>query len=169
MVWHGGSRDGVMARFLARDWWPTADGTLVAHERSFDPLSGILTIGAEQKGFVLPGLYPILRNAHVGTPLSLLLAALVGGIYALLVALVLMRLSGLPAGIATFAVLGITYNLFRNWEKIGPAAQALNSVPGISIWALMLGWRTSVFSCSSISSWCASTYAQIASSCAWDR
>ncbi len=50
-----------------------------------------------------------------------------------------MRLSGLPAGIATFAVLGITYNLIRNWEKIGPAAQALNSVPGISIWALMLG------------------------------
>ncbi len=21
LVWHGGSRDGVMARFLARDWW----------------------------------------------------------------------------------------------------------------------------------------------------
>ena len=99
-------------------------------------LSGILTIGAEQKSFVLPGLFPILRTAHVGTPVSLVLAALVGGVYALLVGLVLMRLSGLPAGIATFAVLGITYNLFRNWEKIGPAAQALNSVPGTSIWAL---------------------------------
>ena len=83
-------------------------------------LSGILTIDAQQKSFVLPGLFPILRNTHVGTPLSLLLAALVGGIYALLVGLVLMRLSGLPAGIATFAVLGITYNVFRNWEKIGP-------------------------------------------------
>lgn len=44
LVWHGGSRDGVMARFLARDWWETDDGTIVAHERSFDPLSGILTI-----------------------------------------------------------------------------------------------------------------------------
>ncbi len=44
MVWHGGSRDGVMARFLASDWWETEDGTIVAHSRSFDPLSGILTI-----------------------------------------------------------------------------------------------------------------------------
>ena len=107
-------------------------------------LSGILTIDAQQKGFVLPGLYPFLRHTHVGTPLSLLLAALVGGLYALLVGLVLMRLSGLPAGIATFAVLGITYNLFRNWEKIGPAAQALNSVPESTIWGLMLGCLISV-------------------------
>ena len=32
LVWHGGSRDGVMARFLQRDWWQTADGTLIAHD-----------------------------------------------------------------------------------------------------------------------------------------
>lgn len=44
LVWHGGSRDGVMARFLDRDWWQTSDGTLHAQERSFDPLSGILTV-----------------------------------------------------------------------------------------------------------------------------
>ena len=45
LVWHGGSRDGVMARFLARDWW-TADGTLFAQEREFDPLSGVLTVNS---------------------------------------------------------------------------------------------------------------------------
>jgi SAM-dependent methyltransferase len=44
LVWHGGSRDGVMAQFLDRDWWPASDGTVVAHERSFDALSGVLTI-----------------------------------------------------------------------------------------------------------------------------
>ena len=44
LVWHGGSRDGVMARFLDRDWWKTGDGTLVAQERSFDSLSGRLTV-----------------------------------------------------------------------------------------------------------------------------
>ena len=43
LVWHGGSRDGVMARFLARDWW-TTDKTLFAHEREFDPVSGLLTV-----------------------------------------------------------------------------------------------------------------------------
>ncbi len=50
LVWHGGNRDGVMARFLARDWWTTEDGTLVAHERSFDPLSGLLTIRSTFRG-----------------------------------------------------------------------------------------------------------------------
>jgi len=44
LLWHGGNRDGVMARFLARDWWQTNDGTLIGHERSFDPLSGKLTV-----------------------------------------------------------------------------------------------------------------------------
>ena len=49
-IWHGGSRDGVMARFLARDWWATKDGTMIAHERSFDPLSGVLTIESTWRG-----------------------------------------------------------------------------------------------------------------------
>jgi SAM-dependent methyltransferase len=44
LVWQGGSRDGVMARFLDRDWWRTSDGTLVAQERTFDALSGVLTV-----------------------------------------------------------------------------------------------------------------------------
>lgn len=50
LIWHGGSRDGVMARFLSRDWWQTTDGTMIAHERSFDPLSGVLTIGSTWRG-----------------------------------------------------------------------------------------------------------------------
>ncbi|MGQ0647517.1 MAG: class I SAM-dependent methyltransferase [Gemmatimonadaceae bacterium] len=44
LVWHGGSRDGVMARFLAKDWWRTSNDTVVTQERRFDPLSGVLTI-----------------------------------------------------------------------------------------------------------------------------
>ena len=50
LVWHGGSRDGIMARFLDRDWWTTSDGTMVAHERSFDPLSGQLHIRSVWRG-----------------------------------------------------------------------------------------------------------------------
>lgn len=50
LVWHGGSRDGVMAKFLARDWWQTDDGTMVGHERSFDALSGILTVRSTWQG-----------------------------------------------------------------------------------------------------------------------
>jgi branched-chain amino acid transport system permease protein len=99
-------------------------------------LSGLLTLETSQKQFVLPNLIPILRDHHVGTLVSLVLAAAAGGIYALAVGLPLMRLSGLPAGIATFAVLGITYNVLRYWEKIGPGAQAIPLVPESGIWTL---------------------------------
>ena len=59
LVWHGGSRDGVMAQFLARDWWETSDGTVIAHERSFDPVSGLLTIES-----ILKGSKSIQRRTH---------------------------------------------------------------------------------------------------------
>ncbi|MDQ6612521.1 MAG: methyltransferase domain-containing protein [Gemmatimonadota bacterium] len=50
LVWHGGSRDGVMARFLARDWWSSANGTLFGQERAFDPLSGFLEVRSTWRG-----------------------------------------------------------------------------------------------------------------------
>jgi SAM-dependent methyltransferase len=50
LVWHGGSRDGIMAGFLARDWWRAGDGSLIAQERSFDPLSGVLTVRSTWSG-----------------------------------------------------------------------------------------------------------------------
>lgn len=50
LLWHGGSRDGVVGRFLRRDWWRTGNGTLVAQERSFDPISGFLTIHSVWQG-----------------------------------------------------------------------------------------------------------------------
>ena len=50
LVWHGGSRDGVMAKFLARDWWQANDGTMIGHQRSFDSLSGVLTVESTWRG-----------------------------------------------------------------------------------------------------------------------
>jgi ubiquinone/menaquinone biosynthesis C-methylase UbiE len=50
LVWYGGNRDGVMARFLERDWWQTEDGTLIAQERGFDPLSGFLSVSTVWSG-----------------------------------------------------------------------------------------------------------------------
>jgi SAM-dependent methyltransferase len=50
LVWHGASRDGVMAKFLERDWWTTRNGTIIGHERQFDPLSGILTVRSTWRG-----------------------------------------------------------------------------------------------------------------------
>lgn len=50
LLWHGGARDGVMSRFLTRDWWNTADGTIFGQERRFDPLSGFLEVSSTWSG-----------------------------------------------------------------------------------------------------------------------
>jgi branched-chain amino acid transport system permease protein len=102
-------------------------------------LSGILTLGAEQKDFVIPTMFPFLRHEHVSTVPSLALAAAAGAVFALVVGVPLMRLSGLPAGIATFAVLGITYNVLSYWQKIGPGVTALALVPESGVWTLTVG------------------------------
>lgn len=91
--------------------------------------AGVLTIPLESKTGVLPELFPLLRDHTVGNIVSLVIAAAVGGAFALLVGTPLMRLSGLAAGIATFAVLEITHNLLREWDKIGPGATTLSLVP----------------------------------------
>jgi branched-chain amino acid transport system permease protein len=91
--------------------------------------AGVMTIPLESKTGVLPDLFPVLREHTVGNLASLVLAAAVGGVFAFLVGLPLMRLSGLAAGIATFAVLEITHNVLREWTKIGPGATTLALVP----------------------------------------
>jgi branched-chain amino acid transport system permease protein len=91
--------------------------------------AGVMTIPLESKTGVLPDIYPLLRDHTIGNVWSLVLSAAVGGAFAFAVGLPLMRLSGLAAGIATFAVLEITHNLLREWTKIGPGATTLSLVP----------------------------------------
>ena len=90
---------------------------------------GILSIEAATKPFVLPGLWSFLADTTVGNVASLAIAAGLGALWALVVGTPLMRLSGLAAGIATFAVLEITHNVLRNWAKIGPGPKTLSLVP----------------------------------------
>ena len=91
--------------------------------------AGLMTISAPVKRGIMPSLFPVLRNHSVGNVESLLIAAALGAVFALVVGLPLMRLSGLAAGIATFAVLGITHNVLFNYTKIGPGATALTNIP----------------------------------------
>jgi len=91
--------------------------------------AGVLTVPSQSKSFVLPELFPFLRDTTVGSLASLGIAAAVGGVFAFLVGMPLMRLSGLAAGIATFAVLEVTHNLLREWTSIGPGATTLSLVP----------------------------------------
>jgi branched-chain amino acid transport system permease protein len=91
--------------------------------------AGVMTIPVSLKPTITPGLFSLLGDHSLGNVPSLVLAAAVGGIFALLVGIPLMRLSGLAAGIATFAVLGVTHNILSNWTKIGPGPLTLTTVP----------------------------------------
>jgi branched-chain amino acid transport system permease protein len=91
--------------------------------------AGVMTVPSDVKPAALPDVFPLIRDHMLGNVPSLLLAAGVGALFALVVGLPLMRLSGLAAGIATFAVLEVTHNVLRNWTKIGPGPGLLSLVP----------------------------------------
>ena len=102
--------------------------------------AGVLSVPRAEKPAIMQYLFPFLRDHTVGNISSLAIAAGVGGVYALLVGLPLMRLSGLTAGIATFGVLEITHNVLRYYEKIGPGSNAFSSVPETTgLWQAAIG------------------------------
>jgi branched-chain amino acid transport system permease protein len=102
--------------------------------------AGVLTVPEDQKNAIMPGLAHFLLHTNVGNLASLLLAAVAGLVFAFVVGLPLMRLSGLAAGIATFGVLVITNNVLRYWEKVGPGLNAFSSVPQTTgIWQAAIG------------------------------
>jgi branched-chain amino acid transport system permease protein len=102
--------------------------------------AGELSIPADTKSSILPNVYSVIRDHSVGNVWSLVIAAAIGGVFAFLVGIPLMRLSGLAAGIATFAILEITQNIVGNWERIGPGPLTLSTVPQTTdLWQATVG------------------------------
>ena len=102
--------------------------------------AGVLTMPESLKRVEMPGLYHFLLTTNVGNVASLALAAAVGGVAAFAVGLPLMRLSGLAAGIATFAVLEITNNVLTYDGSIGPGVNNFSAVPSTTgIWQAAIG------------------------------
>ena len=98
-------------------------------------VSALLTMKATAKSVFLPDLPPIIANAEWAT----FPGALAGGIAAALVALVvgwpLMRLSGISASIATFAILVVAYVVFGNWTSVTGGQNSLMGLPAyVDLW-----------------------------------
>lgn len=101
---------------------------------------GILLASPSVKKSTISTMFPFLIKAHTGFWTALLLAAVLGGLLAALVAPVLMRLNGLQAGIATFAFLAVVNEVLANWKAIGPASSQQGfffSDPSISMQTLL--------------------------------
>jgi branched-chain amino acid transport system permease protein len=102
--------------------------------------AGLVSVPEPLKRSVSPELAGFIASAQVPNWLSLVIAAVVGGVFAFVFGIPLMRLSGLAAGIATFAVLEIVHNVLRNWPRIGPGAKTLSLVPETtSMWQATIG------------------------------
>lgn len=103
-------------------------------------VSALLTMPAAAKGVFLPDLPSFL--AAVEWPA--IGGALAGGGVAALVALVagfpLMRLSGISASIATFAILVVTYVVLGNWTSVTGGQNSLMGLPiYVGLWTAA-GW-----------------------------
>ena len=102
--------------------------------------AGVLTVPSSEKPAIMPNLAHALRTTTVGNIPSLVLAAAAAAVLAVVVGLPLMRLSGLAAGIATFAVLEIVHNVLQYYEKIGPGLNTFSSVPQTTgVWQAAIG------------------------------
>ena len=103
-------------------------------------VSALLTMKPAAKSVFLPDLPALLAHAEWPT----LASALAGGIAAALVALVigwpLMRLSGISASIATFAILVITNVVLGNWTSVTGGQNSLMGLPlYVGLWTA-LAW-----------------------------
>jgi branched-chain amino acid transport system permease protein len=96
---------------------------------------GILTIPPKSVGDVtgkdvlLPALPKAFLHAHAGPTEATLAAGGVAMVVAAVIALPLMRLSGIAASLATFAVLIIEYVVANNWHTITNGTSGYAGVP----------------------------------------
>ncbi len=92
-------------------------------------VAGVLTVPVDLKSTILPHLPAWLAQREVGLIPSLLLAALVAAVVALVTGVVVLRLSGTAGGIATLAILVITNEVLRNAETYTRGTQTFFGVP----------------------------------------
>ena len=97
--------------------------------------SALLSMKPMAKAMFLPGLPAVIAHAQLSPLLSGLVGAVCAALFALLVGLVLMRLSGMAASIATFALLVIVYVVLGNWDTVTGGQKSLMGVPAtVGLW-----------------------------------
>lgn len=91
--------------------------------------AGALAIPVLQKQTLYESMPGILSDHQLGPVASVFVAALATGVIAYVLAIPLMRLNGIAAGIATFAILAITQILLQNWTAVFGPSGSLTGVP----------------------------------------
>lgn len=91
--------------------------------------SAWLTLRPNLKRFNMQGLPDFLINAHL-TPLpAMLLSILLAAVVAFVIGAAILRLSGIAASIASFAVLAMGYTIYNNWESVTMGTSSIIGLP----------------------------------------
>ena len=88
-----------------------------------------LTIPPAMKKMALPGLPDLLLNTKQHYIVGLIAAAAFAALGAYIFGKILMRLSGIAASIATFAMLGLINQVYSNWENVTGATSSVVGIP----------------------------------------
>jgi branched-chain amino acid transport system permease protein len=92
-------------------------------------VTALLTIPPTMKNVLLPHLPVLIRHSSLGSVEAALIAGVAAAVFAAPLAIPLMRLSGLTASIAMFAVLLIVYEVDRNWIDVTRGTLTMLGVP----------------------------------------
>ncbi|MGE0006110.1 MAG: branched-chain amino acid ABC transporter permease [Parvibaculaceae bacterium] len=98
------------------------------------------TIPPVMKQVTLPGLPAFLIDAQLPIFVSAALAGLLAALFALVVGRIMMRLSGIAASIATFAMLAVINTVYSNWDSVTGGTGSIVGIPfHTGIWTALGG------------------------------
>jgi branched-chain amino acid transport system permease protein len=102
-------------------------------------VAALLTVPVERKEVLLPDLPEPLLNASFDPLPAALVAAAVAGLFGLVIAVPINRLTGLAASLAMFSVLLIVHVVASNWDAVTRGKGSMIGVPAtITIWWALL-------------------------------
>ena len=103
------------------------------------------TIPPMMKKMSLPGLPRLILDNQLPMPVAVVLATLFAGAVAYLFGRILMRLSGIAASIATFAMLAVINTVYSNWESVTGATSSIVGIPmRTGLWTGLVGAAAAV-------------------------
>jgi branched-chain amino acid transport system permease protein len=97
-------------------------------------IAGIVTEPVALKHFSLPQLPGFLASAHLSFVQATLLGGLAASVAGVVLAIPLMRMAGLAAGIATLAVLQITEVVANGWGFVGASSGLIGVPRNTTLW-----------------------------------